>query len=148
MRVIGIDPGQTTGYVDIHLNGSSWQVVDAQEITWDERFRLGPLLAGTPSDNIVGPPLPDYVVVEQFTLYAHKAQEQIGSHFPSARVIGTLEAYMYDAGIIDRLIFQPASVRSLVKIMPAHEAILTGSPHKRDAYQHARYFLVTHLRVV
>jgi len=145
-RIIGIDPGQTTGYVDalFDLNSGTWQVVDAREIAWDERFILKPLLAGALCTAYVQPLLPDFVVTEQFTLYAFKAKDQIGSTFPSVRVIGTLEAYMQEFGILRRLCFQPASVRSRVLTLEEHRRWLVGSVHKHDAYQHLRYFIVTH----
>jgi hypothetical protein len=149
MRIVGIDPGQTTGYVDVDFNPDSghWQVVDAREIAWGARFYLKPLIAGDPNFGMGARPLPTWIVMEDFTLYAHKAQDQIGSHFPSVRVIGALEAYTEELGIFPNLILQPASVRGRIKILPEHEKWLVGSAHKKDAYQHVRYFIVTHFKV-
>ena len=140
IRLIAIDPGQTTGYVDVLYDPANgdWRVVDAKEIAWVNRFTLRPLLA----DPFIGLPLPSFVVCEQFTLYAHKAYDQVGSHFPAVRVIGTLEAYLDELGILDRLIFQGASVRERVTVLDKHASMIHG-PHITDAYQHVRYFIVT-----
>jgi hypothetical protein len=152
IRIVGIDPGQTTGYVEVLCDPDSgeWQIIDAREIAWEDRFILKPLLTCSSVKFIadgpelpVEPLLPAYVVCEQFTLYANKARDQVGSHFPSVRIIGTLEAYLDEYHILGRLMFQGASVRERVQVLPQHESMLGTSDHTHDAYQHVRYFIVT-----
>jgi hypothetical protein len=148
-RIVSVDPGQTTGWVEGIYDSETreWDVRDAKEIAWENRFLIGPLLTSpTCFEDVVPPLLPSYVICEQFTLYAHKATDQIGSHFPAVRVIGTLEAFLYEMGILDRLIFQGASVRERTQVMAIHYPFVAASQHKIDAYQHLRYFIVTKLQ--
>jgi len=138
-RILGIDPGRTTGYVDIdlHENGE-FEVVDTAEIVWEARFQIPDFI--NPSANTFDAPhLPDAIVVESFRLYPHKARSQIGNDFPSSQVIGIIELALYQNNIIDRIVRQPASSISRVKIF--HD--LPASEHIRDAYKHARLYIVT-----
>ena len=148
-RLIAIDPGQTTGYVEVmfHPETGLWDVTDVREITWDCRFDLKPLVADV---LVPGHPLlfPSFVVCERFILYPHKAQDQIGSEFPSVRVIGVLEAFLWELGLLEVLRFQNASVRERVKVLPADLSKVGHSPHTIDAYQHIRYFIVSNEKLL
>lgn len=137
MRIIAIDPGGTTGYVEVEASSDNFTLTKVTEISWSRRFSLKEHL-------LLGPP-PKAVVVESFRLYASKAEDQINSEFPSVRIIGALEAFLFDLGWIDRLVFQPASIRSRVKILDEHREV-RKSPHTHDAYQHARYYFVTKVK--
>ena len=149
MRVLGFDPGETTGLVEARFDDDGFHVVHAVDVAWENRFSLMYYLyCGTPTQ---GPlvELPDIVIVESFHLYARKAASQIGNFFPSVRIIGMIEAFLYtwpcEYPHEREIIFQPASNISLVAIQPEHGMML-GSAHTIDAYKHVRYFYVTQWR--
>lgn len=150
MRVLGIDPGETTGFVEARFDDDGFHVVRAADVTWEDRFSLMYYLyCGTPHQGpLVG--LPDIVIVESFRLYAHTAHSQIRSDFPSVRIIGMVEAFLYmPPGYYpheyENIVFQPASSIALVAIEKEHGMVL-GSAHMIDAYKHVRYFYVTQWR--
>ncbi len=144
-RIVAVDPGQTTGWAEgvFNPNTREWDVRDVKEIAWEERFLMRLLLTSSDGPE---PLLPSYIICERFILYPYKAKQQIGSEFPSVRVIGTLEAYLEQLGLLSLLTFQNASVRERVQVLPQHAHLVVGSEHKKDAYQHLRYFIVTQLR--
>jgi hypothetical protein len=128
----GIDPGETTGLVIARLHAdNTYDVLAAEEIAWDDRFRLIPLLRDYQ---------PSTIVMEAFILYPHKASDQIGQMFPSVRVIGLVEAACNFLEL-SQPHFQMAAVRTRVKVLPQHELKLR-STHTRDAYKHLRFYLV------
>lgn len=150
MRVLGIDPGETTGFIEARFNDDDFQVVRAADVTWDNRFSLMYYLyCGTPEQGPLVEP-PDVVIIESFHLYAHLAPSQIRSDFPSVRIIGMVEAFLFNwpcqwPHIFGGLVLQPASTISLVAILSEHGKML-GSLHMIDAYKHVRYFYVTQWR--
>lgn len=150
MRIVGIDPGETTGFVDVRLYNNGNHVVVAKLVTWENRFTLDELIWGMPItkfDDFSPPvPPPDAVVVESFRLYAHAAANQINHDFPSVRIIGIVETVLNAAGCLDRLFFQPASIRQSVQIPEEVKETLGSSPHTQDAYCHVRYFVITKLK--
>ena len=146
LRIIGVDPGETTGITIIQQTkplSTSFDILYVDDIGWEERFALMELI----SHYRPHPDQPDIsglVVCEQFRLYpgAGAGQEHINSYFPSVRVIGYIECWLHHLMWTDALILQPASVRKGVEILPVHVDQLKGYHHARDAYKHARYRLV------
>ena len=141
--ISGWDPGGTTGYfigtVDLTSN-TGFQVLESGIIPWAVRFsRIRSLL-----DRY----RPSTSVVESFRLYKEKAQDQIGSEFPSSQVIGIIGAYCFMSGLAQP-VFQPAAViagRPPVLVLPEHvNALYKGlaieMEHSNDAYKHARYWI-------
>lgn len=138
-RMVAFDPGLTTGFIDVDVSDDGgFRVVKSCEIAWSSRFSIGELLQW---NEVV--PQPSAIVVEKFTLYAHRSKDQIGSDFPSAQVIGIIETYAHQLGLLDVVHYQMASVMSMVRILPEHYPYLIKSEHARDAYKHMRYFIVT-----
>ena len=137
-RILGIDPGRTTGYVDIdlHENGE-YRVADVAEIAWENRFDLLDFIGASWPDG--QPHLPDIIVVESFRLYPHKAKSQIGNDFPSSQVIGIIELSAHIHHISYNVLFQPASSIARVKVLQD----LSAADDIRDAYKHARLYIVT-----
>jgi hypothetical protein len=150
MRVLGIDPGETTGFVEARFDDDGFHVVRAADVTWENRFSLMYYLyCGTPQQGPLIEP-PDIVIVESFRLYAHTAHSQIRSDFPSVRVIGMVEAFLYNLpccrpGVFEDIVFQPASSIALVAIEISHRD-LVRTVHQSDAYKHVRYFYITQWR--
>lgn len=144
MRVAAFDPGQTTGaiLVDVHKRDIS-VILGAWEIEWVDRLSIVPLLASmfTSSYGSSKPQSLDAIVVESFSLYAHKARQQIGSDFPSVRVMGIIEVAADLQSALGRIRFLPPSCKKGVKIL--HQLPITNSEHVKDAYQLARYYACT-----
>lgn len=136
--VVAFDPGETTGFVGATwLGGKNFGITEVTKITWDDRFyHIRDLLKFH---------VPDHIIIEDFRLYHHRAQSQIGKDFPSVQVIGAIQSYCYEMGYLDRIVMQPASVRSSVKIADEHLLMVGASPHVQDAYKHLRYFVIINL---
>ena len=96
---------------------------------------------------------PDYIVIEDYLLYANKSQSQINSRFETPRLIGAIELYCWDKGI--PLKFQKASD---VKIRFTDARLVQGnyisksnsryyaagvivSEHIRDSIRHGIFFV-------
>lgn len=133
-KLLIVDPGLTTGIAHgVYTGGRTFDLLAAGEVGWYDRFSLRELI------------LPDiqHIVVESFRLYAHKAEDQINNSFPSVHIIGMVEAFAWLLNINSRIVYQPASVRTGVQVLPEHEAEVIGSAHMHDAYQHLRYYVLT-----
>jgi hypothetical protein len=140
MRIVSFDPGERTGFCEALVSKDDGiQIVKTCMIVWSERFTVGRRLQGT-----MEAPLPDAIVVEAFALYSFRAKQQVGSTFPSAQVIGIIETYAYQLGVLDKVHFQMASMISRVRILPEHATLIGRTEHERDAYKHLRYYVVTH----
>ena len=140
INIFAYDPGQTTGYCQtvVQDDGFSFEVKECREIAWDEALPIiGNLFTWVRKESIV--------VVESFHLFPHKAKSQIGSGFPSVRIIGVIETYAYMMGIPPKDIkYQAPSDISRVEVLPEHVKMVAGSPHKIDAYKHARLYFLKH----
>lgn len=133
--IFAIDPGGSTGIcVGRYDARHEFTIFDAWTVPWAERFGIRESLSLH---------MPDRVVVESFRLYAHAAQEQINSDFPSVRVIGMVEAFLHDFHWLDRLTFQPPSVRQNVEALPQHRSLVNKTAHTLDAYRHLRFFVLS-----
>lgn len=144
--VSGWDPGGTTGYFIGELDSGApagFQVLESGIIQWHYRFSRIRLLLDRYR--------PSTSIVESFRLYRDKAQDQIGSTFPSAQVIGIIEAYCFMVGIA-MPIYQPAATiagKPPVLVLPIHTNLLyMGTKdmmeHSNDAYKHVRYWVEQH----
>lgn len=139
MNLIAFDPGRTTGVVVAHTtdgvtnSGPKFDIDQSFAFGWDDRFMVVYNLLAT---------LPDAIVVESFYLFKHQSEHQIGSEFPSVRVIGVIEAYAWQLTIFDRIHYQQPSVRKRVAVLPEHQ-VVEMSPHTGSAYRHLRHYLIT-----
>lgn len=123
--VVGIDPGETNGYVVAKLS-PHWEVLmvgqtDAQGLMWILRRRH-----------------PEVVVIEDFRLYAWKARSVAFSKNTAAEVIGAVDAWCQVNGA--KLVRQPASIRKTVvkEVLVALNLWkgMVNLPHARDASRH------------
>lgn len=87
----------------------------------------------------------DAVVYERFRLsYKPELQaDQAGSEMPSSQVIGMIKSAAQRAGVLTKLVVQAPSDRRSMLIPPLH-LLRLSSPHTRDAYMHARYYVRMH----
>lgn len=81
------------------------------------------------------------IIVEDYRLFSHKAQQQAGSDMEASRVIGTLETFaiMWNVPITK----QPSSILSVAVIQSGIK--MTGdhaSSHWKSAYNHGYYWLL------
>lgn len=131
-QIVGIDPGGTTGFCHIVTNEDGFDVVQVIEVPWPVRFDLAiklEFMCALPSI---------YIIVESFVLYQSRAQDQVGSDFPSVKIIGMIEYFLHAHGRLDILHYQSASQIARVGILSDHLHLVKGSEHKKDAYRHAR----------
>jgi len=149
-KIVAIDPGGTTGVCAIeetasHVEGvPDFQVVMVEEILWENRLTFFEALFYGRLTTINGEPLlPDVVVIESFRLRPGRAMEQIGSNFPSVRVIGIVEAFVALCINEPLLVFQEPSIIGRCEILAEHASMFRGLIHAGDAYRHARYYHLT-----
>lgn len=141
--IVAIDPGGTTGVCVIQELANDFQVVYIDQIPWQNRVTFfKALFAGTLTDVNGKPLLPEVVVIEAFRLRPGRAMEQVGSVFPSVRIIGIVEALISFMTPPPLLVFQEPIDMSRVSILPEHEELLKGFIHVQAAYKHARYYHV------
>jgi hypothetical protein len=149
LNILAIDPGQTTGVCLIHTTPSDkgFEVDICEEIPWGDRFwHLEALIREGYCPE--GPPHPpEVVVVEQFRLRQGRAYEQSGSDFPSCQVIGIVEAFLFIRQLPNtKYVLQEPGAMSRVMVSANDIEWVKGSPHKQDAYRHARYFYLLEVR--
>jgi len=131
MKVLAFDPGETTGWA------------------FFEDAALGPTtgtleLWGGPQGiyDLIDKYTPDFIVVENFRLFPHRQREQVGSTFPTVKVIGVIE-YIAEGWSIP-VVFQEPGDRKQVKGWWSTDFLPKGmriTPHERSALQHAILFL-------
>ena len=147
--IVGIDPGETTGVCALETprNGHVFQVVGVYQIPWEDRvsfFRA--LFTGGIAQPDGYQLLPEIVAIESFRLRPGRAMEQVGSEFPSVRVIGIVEAFLSLCSPQPLLAFQEPVIIGRCQILSEHEQLFRGLVHAGDAYRHARYYYVMHWR--
>lgn len=142
MLILAIDPGQTTGVCALESDPeNNIRVVAAVQIPWSRRIEdFAALLAGTSEEGLQQP---DVIVFEAFRLRPGRAMEQVGSIFPSVRVIGIVEALHYTMDLKCPIVYQEPSILSRTEVLEEHKQHFVGREHAADAYRHARYYHVT-----
>lgn len=89
------------------------------------------------------------VIIEDFTLWAHKAREQAGSEMPAPKAIGQIETFarLWRAKIIK----QDSSIKPIAERMTGQHTVhpVTKKPlmaktqtHVIDAFNHGEYYLI------
>jgi len=132
--VIGVDPGDTTGWVILKRNGG-------------ECVRLGQTRADD-MPGVITKAFKEYsiseIVYEEFVLYANRAQAQQGSRFFASQVVGMLKFAAYQNGNIPT-VSQPAQVLKTAELISGVKQPGDHSKsHHVDAFNHAYYWLVKH----
>lgn len=142
--LVSVDPGGTTGFCSLYFAGGlidpdQYTVHTALEVTFNNRFWYHSFFA-TQRDQI------GIIILERFKLFGRQAtmKAQINSEFPSVRIIGIVEAFAFQFGLLDKIVFQEPNDRKSAQIPPMHWAAIGPSDHVKDAYRHARYYALTH----
>lgn len=127
MRLLALDPGETTGYA----------LFDDGNLQVAGEFSLWRLISLLIVDV-------DRVVCERFALYARKAAAMTNNEFPAVQVIGVVR---YLAETLNVPVhFQPASAihsgGSLSPLMrPLVDALEVKGSHARDATAHGLWYV-------
>lgn len=137
--LVAVDPGGSSGFCIGKMNSESnlkFDVLESLVLPWD-----GVLIG---SLAVLRVHRPKVVIVEQYTLRQDKADDQVGSHFPSVEVLGMIRAWCHLLKLAPPRLQQPI-VMSRVEIPVEHKPLLVKGPlreHAKDSYKHLRYFIV------
>ena len=142
--VIGIDPGKTTGLVVLAVTDlvkRGYHIAAKYALLWSDRYRIKDVLSAfNNAGNILA------IVMEDFRLYEHKAMDQVNSDFPSPKVIERTIVYCEELALTHLIEMPMASTlykqKGLKWSIPSDDYRLLPSPHMRDAYLHARIWIL------
>lgn len=133
-RVIGIDPGETTG-VCVFLG--------ATLIQWDQlKTKEVPTGAATLC-NFITCQKPDVVVMEMYRVYSWKAEDHSWHNLHTPRLIGAVEyiCHILDIPLIQQTAQQAKGFCTDEKLA-AWNLYQPGQKHARDSIRHAVYYLL------
>ena len=138
MKIIGIDPGETTGVCVWRYPQEQHSVVPLRMDSFDLQTLELPLWKGL--DKLLVDQQPDIVVYENFRLFSHKANQKKWSEFPTVQTIGVIK-YLCDLHNI-KLVKQSPKDKALYSDKRLKELNLYDkrSPHERDAIRHALFW--------
>lgn len=131
-RLLAIDPGKATGWAIfengvVKTMGAEHSVEAFDKWLHDVPEKFGKI---------------DVVVMEDFRLFRHKAQQQIGSRFEASQVIGLVTSWARRHGA--ELVMQKADI---LAIAPKWSKMPMPKDHSKShsvsAYNHAFYYLIT-----
>jgi len=128
-RFLSVDPGETTG----------WAVFDGQRLEAAGEFHVdSPLLF----DHLISHKRPQVMVVENYRVYGHRAQQHIGSEVPTIQYVGQLKylAAAYNLPIVLQMAYQAKSFAKDQRLIDL--GMWHASKHARDAIRHGVYFLM------
>lgn len=138
--IISFDPGRTTGVVVAHYYGKRhFDIVRVDEIRWQDRFETTRDIVFSYRNHLSA------IIIEDFRLRRDLAEKQAGDDMPSSQIIGIIETYAFNFGIINLTRKQMPGVKNRVSILDRHFPAIGRSEHIKDAYQHIRYFIVSEL---
>jgi hypothetical protein len=137
------DPGKTSGYATLVVTSKE---DGTTEIQYDGAVELIDAKDWHCAiSSFVYHKKPSVVVCESFYLYPHKAQDQIGSSFPSAEWVGVLKYCTTLKNV--PIVFQPALCMKMIKWSICTDLFpqLVGSAqsksdHIKDAIKHGLYY--------
>lgn len=126
------DPGETTG----------WCVFKNQELilSGQDKWTLKELW------EFIDYRQPTQILYERFSLYAHKAQQQINSEFPTVQNIGVIKLYaeLYSIPIFVQTAQQGKAIWTDDKLKRFN--FFTKNHHANDAIRHGLTYLKAHKR--
>lgn len=134
MKLIGIDPGVTTGWASYDTERWSGLCGECRGL---EDVR-----------NVLDAYLPDVVVLEQFRLFPWKAKQQSWSNMPAAEISGIVDLWCRDHMVV--LCRQTPGLRKTVpnewlKALGLWKPS-RGKPHARDAAKHLASYIAQYRR--
>lgn len=132
-KLLCFDPGQTTGWA---LFENSKLIKCGQLATYPVKNCIVSLT------KFINEIAPDYVVIEEYRVYAHKAEDHAQNDMHTSRLIGALEYYL----VITSIGYEMRGA-GLAKGFATDEKLRdwnfwqVGERHARDAIRHGVYFL-------
>ena len=142
MKVVAIDPGETTGYAVVEWDTSSAKIpLKAPKNSF--KVSTGELEGYSNIKALISKENPDKVIYEGFKLYPWKAKNKIWSNFPTVEVIGVIkylmETYFPDIELVEQL---PKDKKFYDNPKLKKLGIYDDrSAHERDGLRHAFYYL-------
>lgn len=160
--IIALDPSGaynegkgTTGYSIFHADENKFidlgalkaQDYNCAEAYWDKHIKLLESIIYSARGKRLNKPAKTIIVIEDYLLYANKAEKQINSHFETSKLIGVIQHWCYQKGL--PYCMQNASLvksRWTDEIL-AHKGYLKKKgqrwevcEHTRDSMRHAAHF--------
>lgn len=133
MRVLALDPGETTGYAFVELASG----VSPKEARPTIRaYGVIPLWHG--ADSLVDTCRPDVIVLEAFRLYPHKAKQQYWNPMLTSQVIGAIK---YIAEQRDIEVVEQSASFGLGHELDTTDFREVRNRHARAALRHALSYL-------
>lgn len=140
--VVAFDPGGTTGVaVGIHSRSPdfSFSLLESSEVFWVDRYLVYDIIEGySKRDCTIS------VVAEDFKPAPHAIQALAQRHVLASEVLGMIDLACKRLEV--QFSRQPPSVRKSVRILNEHKEVVGVSPHRQDAYQHLRYYIIREVR--
>lgn len=127
---LALDPGTHTGWALWDKDGKFLEMGTTHSDT-----QLHEKLASLPITIKV-------VVIEDFQLWHHKAQQQAGSRMPAPKTIGAVETFARLWGA--RIVKQPSNIKPIAERMTgvSTKGKQKSQTHVLDAYNHGEYYLI------
>lgn len=141
--VLALDPGYTTGYaianvVNTDSDSSLFRVMECGQYKTPEISALRELF-----DYILREyPLIDYVVYEDYRIYANRSAQHIGQKLHVAQLIGAI-LLLADIHEVPTQSYMASVVKDFTtnRRLADWHLYLPGKPHAMDALRHLVYFL-------
>jgi hypothetical protein len=152
MKIIALDPGETTGYAIADWDGESEQAelaICGQVTGLVEFGRWLDIALMHGCYRLSSGETETVVIYETFRLYPHKAQALIANEMIASQVIGVIKFLCAEHPMIDDPVKQSASQ---AKGLLAHDweqylvsSYLARTDHQRDACVHVVYYMLSTL---
>lgn len=126
---LSFDPGDTTGIAEFLDDGT---------LTWMGQVSLKDLMEYL---NNYEPTREMTVIIEDFVLFARRAQQQAGSRMKASQAIGIIK--MFASRHNAKVVMQQASIKPIaLKLTGARMPSKHSQTHQIDAYLHGAYYLI------
>lgn len=136
--IASFDPGITTAVVtatNVDYAARTYDLGECGLVLYDDRAKLLHWLDIRKYDL-------EAIVIEDFKLFAQRAQSQINSRFETVRVIERIVVYAEQCGLGSKVVMQDPHLRLRARGMPQpHAQQLKNNRHLVAAYQHLRYYV-------
>lgn len=145
--VVGIDPGKRIGFARFDVEDKKILHQSDRTVNWSLFTLIFEGLEILAAQRKLAKEPPITVVVEDFLLFSHKAQGQIGSRMEAVQVIGAVKYAVDKSKGGMKLIMQPASINpTAAKWSGRGIDVVNVKGHLPDnvsASNHAHYYLVS-----
>lgn len=131
---LSFDPGKLTGWAKFDDNGEGLEygqlTIDGlieYVSVWTEQHKTVPIRV---------------IIVEDFVLFRHKAQQQTGSRMEASQAIGILRKFASDVGA--KLVMQDPSIKKVAQkwTQLSPKGLSHDKTHWIDAFNHGAFYLI------